>query len=313
MGGSNSAARGAGGGDSTSGSGGASSTSGGGSGGAGGGNNGGSGNGGNSSGGGAGSGGAGNAGGSPDASQSMVGAPRDAAPSSPSDAAPAPKGTPIFVAVGYAGRRVRSRDLGMTWENDQNLGGGGDDEFLLRAVTWGHGVFVATGWKIVTSPDGATWTEQKNPNRQWLGGVQYGNDRFVAAGGYGYSAYSTDGLTWMAGMGRGTEAARSLAFGNGTFVAATDPGNWWQTADGRTWMRTEAGHSSRVVFCTDAFKDAAMCTQPLARNQGRTAAAMGVFVSVRGATIERSTDGTTWRTVRTGGPSFEAITVGYAP
>jgi hypothetical protein len=231
------------------------------------------------------------------------------------DAAPAlmPGKTPVFVAVGYAGRRIRSRDRGVTWEDDQILGGGGDDEFLLRAASWARGVFVVAGWKILTSPDGATWTEQKNPNRQWLGGIQYGNDRFVAAGGYGYSAYSLDGPTWMAGRSRATEAARTVAFGGGMFIAATDPGNWWSSSDGQTWTNTGGGHSSRVVYCGDAFKDATACALPIARNGGHTAAGGDVYVSVRGSTIERSTDGVTWKSVHTGGASFEAVAFGWLP
>jgi hypothetical protein len=244
-----------------------------------------------------------------------------AAMSSPSDAGgplqgvdsgPATGG--VFVAVGYAGRRVRSRDLGVTWEDDQTLGGGGDDEYLLRGVTHGRGVFVAVGWKILTSPDGKAWTERSNPSRQWLGGVGYGNDRFAAVGGYGYSATSADGIAWIRASSRGTEAARSLAVGGGKFIGATDPGNWWSSTDGQAWQRGEGGHSSRVVWCGDGFTDAAACAGPAGRNNGRSAFGAGVWVSVRGATIERSTDGgSTWKVMKSGGPSLEAVAFGAVP
>jgi hypothetical protein len=228
------------------------------------------------------------------------------------DSRPATSG--VFVAVGYAGRRVRSRDLGVTWEDDQTLGGGGDDEFLLRAVTHGRGLFVAVGWKILTSPDGKTWTERANPARQWLGGVGHANERFAAVGGFGYSASSMDGLTWMRAASRGTEAARSLAVGGGKFVGATDAGNWWSSTDGQAWQRGEGGHSSRVVWCGDAFTDATRCSGPAGRNSGRSAFGAGVWVSVRGGSIERSTDGgTTWRTVKSGGASLEAVAFGPNP
>jgi hypothetical protein len=254
------------------------------------------------------------------------GAPRDAAPGrdaaaegrGPADGGPpAPdvlpgEGTPTFVAVGYAGRRIRSRDLGKTWTDDQKLGGGGDDEFLLRAVGFGRGLFVAVGWKILTSPDGATWTERSNPNRQWLGGIQFGLDRFAAVGGYGYSAHSSDGVTWSAGGNRGTEPARSLAFGAGKFVANTDDGNWWGSTDGTKWTRETGGHMGAVVFCGTEFKDARACAGPLGRNGGRTAFGAGVYVSLGNGRIERSEDGTTWQTVAASGAGLEAVTFGYA-
>lgn len=222
-----------------------------------------------------------------------------------------PKGTPTFVAVGYAGRRIRSVDLGKTWTDDQRLGGGGDDQFLLRGVGFGAGRFVAAGWKILSSPDGKTWTEHKNPNNQWLGGVKWGNNRFGAAGGFGYSAYSTDGITWTAAKGRGTEAARSVAFGAGKFMAATDNGNWWSSTDGNTWTRGEGGHSSRVAFCDPAFSDASACKLPPGRNEGRTVFGGGVWVSIRGSSIERSENGTTWTSVNVGGSGLEDVAFGY--
>lgn len=68
---------------------------------------------------------------------------------------------PMIVAVGYGGLRVVSRDGGKTWTNRQVLAPqGGDDENLLRVVRWVDGQFVAVGWKVMTSPDGITWTER---------------------------------------------------------------------------------------------------------------------------------------------------------
>jgi len=61
-------------------------------------------------------------------------------------------GRPVFVAVGYAGVRRSSTDLGLTWSAPQILGADGDNEFLLRAVTFGNGLFVSVGWKVLTSP-----------------------------------------------------------------------------------------------------------------------------------------------------------------
>jgi hypothetical protein len=92
-----------------------------------------------------------------------------------------------------------------------------------------------------------------------LGDVEYGNGRFVATGGYGYSAYSLDGKTWLQGGAIKTEASRSLAFGNGMFVTQTDPGNWYSSSDGTSWTLLSSGHSGQVAFCDGDFKTADAC------------------------------------------------------
>jgi len=225
-----------------------------------------------------------------------------------------PVGTPTFVAVGYGGVRVRSTDLGKTWTDSQRLGGGGDDQYLLRAVAYGNGVFVAAGWQIHTSPDGKTWTARTNPNKQWLGGVKYGNGKFGAAGGYGYSAYSIDGLVWMAGQGRGTDAARGVSFGNGMWTANADSGSWWQSTNGQTWLNIGGGHNGQVVWCATQFRNASDCNLPIAKNDGSTAFGKATYVTVSDRNIERSTDdGKTWTKVFTASDGLEDVAFGYAP
>jgi hypothetical protein len=223
---------------------------------------------------------------------------------------PPTKGTPVFVAVGYAGRRVRSTDLGLTWTDDTTLGGGGDDQYLLRAVTFGKGVFVATGWKILTSPDGraGTWTDHTMPSQQWLGGVQFGNNRFVATGGYGFSANSTDGLSWSPAGSLQTQASRSLAFGEGKFVSATDAGNWWSSTDGESWTTMSGGHQTQVAYC-GGFKDESACSGKFtARNQ---AVGEGIVIRAVNGDLQRSTNGTSFTTVLSQGQALEAVAFGY--
>src|SRR5687768_15238780 len=54
-------------------------------------------------------------------------------------------GPPMFVAVGYALRRMTSRD-GLTWLDEQAAPEHGQDkEFLLRGVGYGQGKIVAVG------------------------------------------------------------------------------------------------------------------------------------------------------------------------
>jgi hypothetical protein len=220
-------------------------------------------------------------------------------------------GTPTFVAVGYKGLRVRSTDLGVTWTDSQTLGADGDNEFLLRAVSFGKGVFVALGWKVLSSTDGKTWTEGTNPQHQWLGGVQFSDAGFVAVGGYGYSALSSDGMLWKVGGSMpNNEASRSLAFGSNKFVSATDPGNWYESSDGSSWSLLSGGHTSnQVAYCSGAFKDLSACSG--AFNARGRATAQGVTLRLNNGKLERSTDGSVFNAVADSPSELEDVAVGY--
>jgi hypothetical protein len=229
----------------------------------------------------------------------------------PTDGDAASATVPTFVAVGYGGVRVRSLDLGKTWIDSQRLGGGGDDNYLLRTVAFGKGLFVALGWQLHTSPDGKTWTMRTKDAGQWMGGVRFGAGLFVAAGGYGESTYSMDGLTWPQGGGRMTDAARSIAFGNGLWVARADSNHWWQTSSGQTWMDLGGNHTVDVVFCDGQFVDATACSGPAGRDGGRVAFGAGVWVGIKDGKVERSEDGgTTWTTVYTASDALEDVAFG---
>jgi hypothetical protein len=220
-------------------------------------------------------------------------------------------GMPTFVAVGYKGVRVRSTDLGVTWTDSQTLGADGDNEFLLRAVSFGKGVFVALGWKVLSSADGKTWTEGTNPQHQWLGGVQFSGTGFVAVGGYGYSALSNDGILWRVGGSMpNNEASRSLAFGSNKLVSATDPGNWYESDDGSSWSLLSAGHASnQVAYCSGAFKDLSACAG--AFNARGRATAEGVTLRLNNGKLERSTDGSVFNAVADSPSELEDVAVGY--
>ena len=219
---------------------------------------------------------------------------------------------PVFVVVGYAGVRRRSTDLGLTWSAPQTLGADGDNEFLLRAVTSGNGLFVAVGWKVLTSPDGLTWTERMNAQQQWLGGIQYHQGTFAAVGGYGYSAWSSDGLSWTAGTFRNAQAARTLAVGGNLLMAATDEGTWWRSSDGRDWTVDSTGHGSPdVAWCGNQFQVQSACAETIVR--GDVAFGQGVWLRVNWTALERSTDGTHWTTVLTNATGLTGVTFGMVP
>ena len=173
-----------------------------------------------------------------------------------SDSTGAPLGDPVFVAVGYGGMRVRSIDDGNTW-NDfvQIADDGGDDQDLLRGVAWGNGTFVAVGWKIFSSPDGMSWTEQDNPTGQWFAAVDWGNDVFVAVGGGGYCGRSADGLTWEectdATDDGGFTHVRSLFFHDGLFWTADQSGVLRSSPDGDVWTVEDASFGSPNAWVVD--------------------------------------------------------------
>ena len=145
-------------------------------------------------------------------------------------AAPMPKG--VYVAVGYGGRRLRSTD-GVTWEIAAEWAvNGGDNRDNLISVAFGNGTFVAVGGgvtdkngpggRILTSPDGAKWTEHAGPKFR-VHPVLFGDGRFVAGGPSYTLLHSTDGTTWTPGGKIAERAAthfRMGAFGNGRFMFA---------------------------------------------------------------------------------------------
>lgn len=155
----------------------------------------------------------------------------------------------VIVAVGYAGRRIVSFDLGATWVGEQTLGGGGDDQYLLRGAAVGAGRLVVVGWKFLSSTDGLKWTEHKNPHGQWQGGVAWGNGMFIAAGGLGQAAKSLDGITWTRIANAGGSHLRRVTFANGEFWTNGDSGAVYHTKDGvGNWINggTYPGDVNRV-------------------------------------------------------------------
>jgi hypothetical protein len=192
---------------------------------------------------------------------------------------------PIFVAVGYGGRRASSAD-GVRWENDQELApNGGDDWTLLCDVAFGKGVFVAVGGGDTYAPyqvtrDGKTWKEIRPAWKGRIGHIAFGNGRFVAGGGT--FSFSEDGENWKLGAKipyKGGLHLRHIVFGNGVFVGA---GDCFQKEAG--WYRVVTPNGEQV----DSFEAGKSAVRSLTFGAGR-------FVAVLGdGSIESSVDGKTW-------------------
>jgi len=194
-------------------------------------------------------------------------------------------GKPIFVAVGYGGRRASSSD-GIRWENDQELApNGGDDWTLLCDVAFGKGVFVAVGGGDNYAPyqvtrDGKTWKEVRPGWKGRIGHIAFGKGRFVAGGGT--FSISEDGEHWKLGakipFAKGVHL-RHIVFGNGVFLGA---GDTWSKEAG--WYRVVTPDGESVAH----FEHGKQPVRGLTFGAGR-------FVAVQGdGSIESSTDGVNW-------------------
>lgn len=184
----------------------------------------------------------------------------------------------VYVAVGYGGRRMSSRD-GVTWENVQQWADkGADDSNNLISIAYGHGKFVCVGgggWSketqaghILLSEDGKDWREvAKYPFR--VSPILFTGDRFVAGGPSRQFLYSDDGVTWKEGPK--VELPKEIpswafwfrkgAAGNGTYIfmgnAGKDQKIWWclTTHDGTaiTHFATDLPQVKGLTFGNGKF------------------------------------------------------------
>jgi len=198
----------------------------------------------------------------------------------------------LFVAVGYGGRRIISRD-GWAWENDQRWSDEAkDDDNVLFNIAYGAGRFIAVGGgakigHILSTRDGRNWNALPEVKGR-VATIAYGNGRFVA----GHDAEllsSADGGNFQPGQRlewKGSVHARRSACGDTEagfrFVLIGDIDLWaekkrvsWRgaTGDGARW--------DHAALDTPAVRDIAY--------------GAGHFVVVGpDGLIESSHDGQTW-------------------
>jgi len=128
-----------------------------------------------------------------------------------------------------------------------------------RGVAYGNGLFVAvartgTGNRVMTSPDGITWTARATPIDHFWSSVTFGNGLFVAVAALGSvsgnrAMTSADGITWTLRVTPVDHVWSNVTYGNNLFVAVADyggvSGNRVMTSpDGITWSSrvTPANH-----------------------------------------------------------------------
>lgn len=189
------------------------------------------------------------------------------------------------VIVGYGGLKMTTANQGASWlYNNSDVTNGGDDYYLYRGVHYANGLFVASGGgtpingsqfgRITTSPDGVTWTTRKTTNSNWVGGVTYGNGRWVATGGWGLVMYSVDGINWTE-TSYGSYQMRGITFGNGVFISYGDGGSRTKSTDGITWSNVSStmGSYEEITF------------------------GKNYFYGIKGSNVYQSTDGNSWALV----------------
>ena len=133
------------------------------------------------------------------------------------------------------------------------------------SVCYGNGLFVAVcrnnAYRVMTSPDGITWTSRIAPQTGTWFGVCYGNGLYVAVGyqpSYGVMT-SPDSITWTTQTSPlNTNEWRSVCYGNGLFVAVSSSGTGnrvMTSPDGITWTsRTSAANNDWNSVCYGADK-----------------------------------------------------------
>lgn len=108
---------------------------------------------------------------------------------------------------------------------------------FLYGVTYGKNIYVAVGWggKILTSTDSITWEEQTSGISGSFFGVAFGEDIFVAVGSGGKIVTSPDGKQWTSRSSRTSKTLFAVAYGKGVFVAAGADGAVTSSSDGLSW------------------------------------------------------------------------------
>ena len=139
-------------------------------------------------------------------------------------------------------------------------------EVEWRSVTFGQvngiGIFVAVGLtgagnRVMTSPDGVTWTARNSAaDNQWRS-VIYGNGLFVAVSDNNSGTVndrvmtSPDGINWTSRVAAANNDWYSVTYGNGLYVSVSDDSSGsindriMTSPDGITWTSRTAAENHK--------------------------------------------------------------------
>lgn len=185
-------------------------------------------------------------------------------------------GNNTFVIVGH-GPRVYTSPTTANWTGQNPPID--TDRYVesLNDVMYINNMFVAVGEYsgiVYTSPDGVDWTKQDSSSNlppqnygQALAGISYGNDRYIAVGGFhtGYLCYgliltSPDVKIWnpvSIGYPTGNMSCLSgITYGGDNFVAVGPNGTILSSSDGNNWVERNSGVTvslNRIVHVNNRF------------------------------------------------------------
>jgi hypothetical protein len=161
-----------------------------------------------------------------------------------------------FVASGNGSIFLTSFN-GTTWTINSSPNWFSTEIFIQNLASSHVGQYVAVGFHgtIMTSPDDSTWTLRTSGPTVNLNSVTYGNGLFMASGS-GMILTSLDGTTWSAKSPSDTIATltaytySSMAFCNSQFVDIGYHGTIWTSANGDTWVRKNSGTYADISSMT---------------------------------------------------------------
>ncbi|MBU3660613.1 MAG: BspA family leucine-rich repeat surface protein [Flavobacteriales bacterium] len=208
---------------------------------------------------------------------------------------------------------------GVSWQSITTIGPASQD-LDWRAITYGNNMFVAvassgTGNRIMTSPDGLTWTSRTSPADNSWRGVAYGNGRFVAVSSDGTNnrvMTSTDGITWTT-LNDGVNGSWfAVSYVNNRFIAVGKAAGTYGKAvmystDGLNWTACATDFSPNVEL-----RDVTVSMFGTFVAVGTQALGTGVVYTSTNASnwTSQSNNTTDWNSVVSNGYSF--LTVGSA-
>lgn len=106
------------------------------------------------------------------------------------------------------------------------------------AIAYGNGMYVIVGYGglMLTSPDGANWTNRTLTTGQAMMGITYASGKFVAVTNDAHSLVSTDGINWTS-YPMDISYMNGISYGGGIFLAygALNGAAAEVSTDGKTW------------------------------------------------------------------------------
>ncbi len=180
-------------------------------------------------------------------------------------------GDGVFAAVTRFSNLIKTSPDGVSWVSHPLPG-----FFSLHDVVWSaaKSEFVAVGssGKILTSPDGAVWSERVSGTTNLLVSVDCDDTRCVAVSTHGTVTMSVDNVTWNT-QSITSERLYGIAHNSSRFVAVGTAGTVMTSSDGTVWEPENPGTSlsfGDVAWVGDEFV--------------ATAAGGAVFSSIAGET-----------------------------